>query len=171
MNRAPPDPRDVEAEGTAADLVAMFQADPTERRLAQIITGSTFVDLLSRVVVAADAEREAATLQQPGRVVTIQPIMELARGVDRARIVVSLRRPNLYELSKVDRLHRGALAAKLEGICRHAVPGQGLAGLAKWRAIFRPALMYGAAGKPATKAAVGGPPLDHRAHAVWRDGR
>ena len=56
---------------------------------------------------------------------------------------MSLRRPNLHELCKANRLHRQSLVGNLEAICRHSRPGTAVRDLAKWRRIIHEGLMFG----------------------------
>jgi hypothetical protein len=150
MSRAAPWPRDAEADATAADYLGQLQYDCTANALTRFCCGNSYIDFLSRVVLACNAEAEAEKLRQPGRVVAIERMVERGYEQPRARVVVSLRRPNLHELCKANRLHRQALVGNLEGICRHArpgavlrEPGAVLRNLDKWRRIIREALMFG----------------------------
>src|SRR5215471_77615 len=68
--------RDVSAEGHALDLLAMLRDDPSEERLQQILIGDVYMEILSRVVKAVDADDEADKLRQQGRTVLIEPAEE-----------------------------------------------------------------------------------------------
>jgi hypothetical protein len=147
---------DAAADAVARNLIGLLERDPTESRLEQVCVGKVYVELFAVVVPAADAERTAAEQRGgPDRIVTIEPLDDGGTGIPRSRVVTSMRRSNLYELTRDNRINRRALVSQLETIGR-GVTQDGLRGLLPWRSLFQHCLMHGSA--PADAAAGAGHP-------------
>jgi hypothetical protein len=145
LGRPPPDPPDQGAEAWASDQLTLLEQDLTREQLTRILVGELWIDLLVRMVRDDEAEAEAAELRRQHSLSAKVSIERLPGELwaRRSRLVVSARRPNLFQLCKDDRLNRRKLISRLENAGRSANPKGGLATLLPWRHYFRCCLMNG----------------------------
>jgi hypothetical protein len=145
--------RDMTAEDSAGDLIEIFGHDPTPARLVDIILGDLHTVVSSRLLLATDAEREAAKLRKQGREVRLEEVPDLAVGVPRKRLVIVRRRPNLAEICEWQSVHRRSITANLEQACRELrVDGDAPARMKAGREIFMHCFVYGQPPDPPSAA-------------------